>query len=54
MTIHIATDFSDASGTLLFDINKKEWSLDIIIAIGFSSSLFPDILNSIDISGKVT
>lgn len=49
-----ATDFSDASGTGLLDINKKEWSDEIISAVDVDKSMLPDILASTDMAGKIT
>lgn len=54
LTGEIATDFSDASGTLLFDIEKRKWSESIIKELGFDISIFPNILNSFDAAGKVS
>lgn len=54
MTGSFVTDYSDASGTNLFDLEKKNWSLDIIAAAGISSGLLPELLPSTAIVGGIT
>jgi xylulokinase len=49
-----ATDYSDASGTNAFDLVKKEWSKDILDAVGVRASLFPDAYPSSAVVGRVT
>lgn len=48
------TDYSDASGTNLLDINKKEWSDTFLSELGIDRSLLPDIFASTHIAGCVT
>ncbi|TFB74994.1 xylulokinase [Cryobacterium glaciale] len=50
----IATDPSDASGTNAFDQSVGEWSEELLHAAGVSTDLFPDIVPSTAIIGKVT
>ena len=50
----IATDPSDASGTNAYDLNRWEWSHEIIEAAGLDLSLFPEVRSSIDVIGEVT
>lgn len=50
----IATDFSDASGTNAYDLNRWQWSEEIIETAGLNLSLFPKIVSSIDVIGEVT
>ncbi|MCL2703180.1 MAG: FGGY-family carbohydrate kinase [Defluviitaleaceae bacterium] len=54
LTGEIVTEYSDASGTNLLDINKKEWSQELLSAFGIPRSLLPDIYPSAHIAGKVT
>lgn len=54
LTGNMVTDYSDASGMNLFDINKKEWSDDIINAIGIKRDILPDAHASTDIAGTVS
>jgi len=54
LTEEFATDHSDASGTLLYDIRAGTWSDEIIAELNIRSSLLPDILDSSAILGQVT
>lgn len=49
-----ATDYSDASGTNAFDLVRKEWSKEILGAVGMDPGLFPQALPSTAVCGKVT
>ena len=49
-----ATDVSEASGTGLFDVEKRIWSEELIDRIGFDRSLFPKAYESDEIAGNVT
>jgi len=49
-----ATDDSDASATLLFDLVGRHWASDLIEALGLNSVLFPEVHASTDIIGHVT
>lgn len=46
LTGHIATDYSDAAGTLLLDVAGKRWSGDIAGALGLPLSLCPPLAES--------
>ena len=48
-----ATDYSDASGTNLFDIGKKEWSAEICTALDIPQSLLPQPYPSAHVAGGV-
>ena len=50
----LATDPSDASGTNAYDLNRWQWSEEIIEAAGLDLSLFPEVRSSIDVIGEVT
>jgi xylulokinase len=54
LTGEFATDHSDASGTLLYDIQGGAWSDEIITELDIKRSLLPDILNSATVLGRVT
>jgi len=54
MTGKIATDFSDASGTNAFDLNKWQWSEKIIDCSGIDGELLPGAKKSTDILGELT
>lgn len=47
-------EYSDAAGTLLFDIRAKEWSMDVLDAFDIPSSLCPKLVASTDFIGNVT
>ena len=49
-----ATDYSDASSTLLFDLLNRRWSPEVIAALELKSELFPEVHPSTDVIGHVT
>ncbi len=54
LTDEFATDVSDASGTLLFDVTHRRWSREMLSAIGVDSKLLPRAYESPEITGKIT
>jgi xylulokinase len=48
-----ASDVSDASGTGLFDVVHRRWSLDLADKVGVDHSLLPEVFESRAITGKV-
>lgn len=48
------TDHSDASGTNAYDQTTKTWSDELLNASGLSRSIFPEIVDSTTVIGKVT
>ncbi|NPV51983.1 MAG: xylulokinase [Firmicutes bacterium] len=54
LTGDVATDYSDASGSLLFDIQKRCWSHDILDTLGIPYEYMPDIKESLNIAGRVS
>lgn len=48
-----AIDASDASGTQLLDVSKREWSDEACRAFGMDMTLLPKVLESPDVSGYV-
>ncbi len=54
LTGRFVTDYSDASGTNLFDIRKKEWSKEILSALEIPESLLPKAQPSADTAGSIT
>jgi xylulokinase len=54
LTGQMVTDYAEASGTLLFDVEKRAWSDRLFDFFGFPRSLFPEVLPSDEIIGKVT
>lgn len=49
----IATDYSDASGTLLLDVKKKRWSKKMTGICGISSRNLPTLHESFDVIGTL-
>ncbi|MDR0601781.1 MAG: xylulokinase [Treponema sp.] len=54
LTGKFVTDYSDASGTNLFDIKKKTWDREILGALDIPPGLLPDPHPSTDVAGSVT
>ncbi len=53
LTGEIATEPSDAEGTLLFDVRRLCWSDDVLSALGITPDLLPTVVGSTDVSGAV-
>lgn len=49
----VATDYSDASGTLLLDVKNKRWSLKMANVCGISLQNLPELHESYDVIGTV-
>jgi xylulokinase len=54
LTGEVATDRSDASGTLLFDIRQGTWSAEILNALGIERTMLPPVLAAHALAGEVT
>ncbi|HKA60684.1 MAG TPA: xylulokinase [Gemmatimonadales bacterium] len=54
LTTSLATEPSDASGTLMFDPARMRWSQDMMQAVGLAPSLVPDVGGSSEVLGRVT
>jgi len=54
LTGEYATDCNDASGTLMYDIWKSEWSKEILGWLDIDESILPDIYPSTEITGRIT
>lgn len=50
----VATESTDASGTLAFDIYKKKWADKIIDKLDIPKSIFPEVFNSFEVAGTLT
>ncbi len=48
------TDYIEAQGTLFFDMEKMQWSEELVAMTGLPMSAMPDLVNPTDIAGKVT
>ena len=53
LTGQIATDPSDASGTVLYDVKNLCWSKRVISRLGFDLDLFPTVIPSVEVAGVV-
>ena len=49
----IATDYSDAAGTLAFNVKEKKWSEKMIAISGLEESCFPDVNKTGDYLGTI-
>lgn len=49
-----ATDVTDASGTLLFDVAKRKWSSEMLAAFDVDADILPAVLESVEITGEVS
>jgi len=49
-----ATEASDASGTLLFDVVHRRWSEEMLGALEIPRSFLPQVYESTDIVGRIT
>lgn len=54
LTGTLATEPSDASGTLMYDPAHRRWSREIMDAVGLPLSLLPDVGESGEVLGRVT
>jgi xylulokinase len=54
LTGRFVTDFSDASGTGVWDLSGARWSEGLIDMCGLDGDKFPEALRSIDVAGEVT
>ena len=48
-----ATEVTDASGTGLFDVRARRWSLPTLAALGISPEWLPRVFESVDVAGCV-
>lgn len=53
LTGRVATDVSDASGTLLFDVAQRRWATDLLVEWKLPHWLLPEVLESSDVAGEL-
>ncbi len=53
MTGEITTEFSDAASSGVFDITRRGWAGDVLRAVGLPEALFPDVLESAALAGRL-
>ncbi len=54
LTGEFATEVSDASGTLLLDVQNRKWSSALLGKLDLDASLLPTVYESEEVSGKLT
>jgi len=54
LTDTVCTDFSDASGSLLLDINRRQWSQEIASIVTIELDMLPEIKCSHEVAGELT
>jgi xylulokinase len=54
LTGEFATEVSDASGTAVFDVVRRRWSLDMMNGLGLDRDILPSVHESSDVSGVVS
>lgn len=50
---HLATDYIDAEGTLLYDIKRQQWSKDICQLISLDPEVLPEVYSPTDKAGTL-
>jgi xylulokinase len=53
LTGALATEPSDASGTLMFDPARMQWSSELLAAVDVPASILPDVGGSAEVLGRV-
>ncbi|HLQ77676.1 MAG TPA: xylulokinase [Terriglobia bacterium] len=48
------SDVSDASGTALFDVVRRSWSMELAGKLGIDRGILPRVMESAEISGRVS
>lgn len=54
LTDKFVTDYSDACGTGLLDVNQKQWSEQMLKITGISEALLPELFPSTAVVGEIT
>jgi xylulokinase len=54
LTGEFATDVSDASGTLLFDVTHRRWSSEMLSALEIDSRILPRAFESPEFTGQIS
>jgi xylulokinase len=49
-----ASDVADSSGTLLFDVQNRQWSDELLDELELEKSLMPKVYESIEVTGTVS
>jgi xylulokinase len=54
LTGEYASDVSDASGTALFDVVRRRWSMEMVSALGLDPNILPRVFESPEVTGVVS
>jgi len=54
LTGEFATEVSDASGTALFDVVRREWSMPMVEALGLDPTILPKCYESVEVTGTIS
>jgi len=54
LTGELATDAADASGTLLLDLKARQWSDEMLDALGVPADWLPEVFESAEVTGRVS
>lgn len=54
LTGEYATEVSDASGTALFDVKRRDWAYEMLDAIEIPRDWMPKVYESPEVSGRIT
>ncbi len=54
LTGDIHMDVSDGAGTLLMDVEEKDWSDELLEKLGLSREILPPLVESVAVTGKIT
>ncbi len=54
LTGEVCSEPSDASGTLLYDVLRDQWAVDVANALGLRTDWFPSLIPSHQIAGTLT
>ncbi len=49
-----STDVADASGTLLFDVRRRRWSVEMMAEMEIDDRMLPAVFESAEVSGRVS
>jgi xylulokinase len=49
-----ASDVADSSGTLLFDVQNRRWSNEMLSAFEIDENILPEVFESIEVTGRVS
>jgi len=54
LTGEYASEVSDSSGTALFDVVQRKWSMPLVEKLGLDAAILPKVYESQEVTGKIT